>query len=230
MATKIISIFMVLLSFWTLVACRQGNATRIKSNTPDAPMSMIDGLAGRRIRRGTSGSQLTYQERIDFLKSHNDYRANTNPMASDMQFMVWHEELAAMAQDWADGCQWKHGNPERDPKPFPSVGQNIYATTGKSLTGKTVTTSWYNEKPYTSGTKCLNCPSDKSTCNKGMCVSDPKCGSKTCENGGTLDSESCECLCSEGYNGDNCTSAGYVKLPFGMLYIAVCMLVALITC
>jgi len=88
MATKIISIFMVLLSFWTLAACRQGNATRIKSNTPDAPMSMIDGLAGRRIRRGTSGSQLTYQERIDFLKSHNDYRANTNPMASDMQFMV----------------------------------------------------------------------------------------------------------------------------------------------
>jgi len=48
------------------------------------------------------------------------------------RLQVWHEELAAMAQDWADGCQWKHGNPERDPKPFPSVGQNIYATTGET--------------------------------------------------------------------------------------------------
>ena len=39
-------------------------------------------------KRGTSGSRLTYEERVDFLKAHNDYRRNVNPPASDMQFMV----------------------------------------------------------------------------------------------------------------------------------------------
>ena len=38
-----------------------------------------------------------------------------------------------MAQEWADGCEWKHGNPERDPKPFPAIGQNLYMTTGELM-------------------------------------------------------------------------------------------------
>ena len=45
-------------------------------------------LPERRVKRGTSGSRLTYEERLDFLRAHNDFRANTDPVASDMEFMV----------------------------------------------------------------------------------------------------------------------------------------------
>ena len=44
---------------------------------------------------------------------------------------MWNEELAVMAQQWADKCVWKHGNPEHNPQPFSYIGQNIHATTGE---------------------------------------------------------------------------------------------------
>ncbi|KAK2149843.1 hypothetical protein LSH36_434g00037 [Paralvinella palmiformis] len=45
------------------------------------------------------------------------------------------------------------------------------------------------------------------SCESDLCVGDPKCGSKTCENGGNFD-DVCECICPDGYTGTTCSNAG----------------------
>jgi len=35
-----------------------------------------------------------------------------------------------MAQEWADTCEYGHGQPERAEKPFNRIGQNLRITTG----------------------------------------------------------------------------------------------------
>ncbi|MGH0115812.1 UNVERIFIED_CONTAM: hypothetical protein FKN15_046997 [Acipenser sinensis] len=37
----------------------------------------------------------------------------------------WQDELASMAQDWADVCGFEHGHPMRDKLPFNGIGQNL---------------------------------------------------------------------------------------------------------
>ena len=44
----------------------------------------------------------------------------------------WNWKLADMAQEWADACQYKHGQPKRDKLPFPQIGQNLWVHTGKT--------------------------------------------------------------------------------------------------
>ena len=45
---------------------------------------------------------------------------------------MWNDELAELAQKWAERCVFEHGQPEDDPKPFGgSIGQNIYAYSGE---------------------------------------------------------------------------------------------------
>ncbi|GFQ65657.1 hypothetical protein TNCT_700941 [Trichonephila clavata] len=76
------------------------------------------------------------QDEIDhILKLHNKYRSRVAlgqetkagglPTASDMLEMVWDEELAGIAQKWANNCLTKHDcNECREVANFP-VGQNI---------------------------------------------------------------------------------------------------------
>ncbi|GFY68118.1 hypothetical protein TNIN_396891 [Trichonephila inaurata madagascariensis] len=76
------------------------------------------------------------KDEIDhILKLHNKYRSQVAmgqetragglPTASDMLEMVWDDELAAVAQKWADNCVYEHDcNECRAVANFP-VGQNI---------------------------------------------------------------------------------------------------------
>jgi len=52
-----------------------------------------------------------------------------------------------MAQTWAEGCVWQHGQPELDTEPpFKAVGQNLFAVSGGALDLTTAVQVWYDEK------------------------------------------------------------------------------------
>ncbi|XP_078525373.1 cysteine-rich venom protein tigrin-like [Lissotriton helveticus] len=74
-----------------------------------------------------SGRRTDYTgEEIQLLLDlHNTYRARVNPPAANMMKLEWHDELASMAQDWADQCTFEHGQPDRDNPPFDDIGQNL---------------------------------------------------------------------------------------------------------
>eukprot|EP00095_Tigriopus_kingsejongensis_P010540 maker-scaffold349_size200065-snap-gene-1.26 protein:Tk10540 transcript:maker-scaffold349_size200065-snap-gene-1.26-mRNA-1 annotation:"hypothetical protein DAPPUDRAFT_96576" len=70
------------------------------------------------------------------------------PSASNMLEMTWDEELAAVAQRWADQCQFAH-DAVRDVDRF-KVGQNVYITTRShdqplAMTINEGVMGWYDE-------------------------------------------------------------------------------------
>jgi hypothetical protein len=79
---------------------------------------------------------LTESEKGVALNLHNKLRAKVatgqesrgssgaQPSAANMREMVWDEELAAVAQRWADQCTFGHDQ-ERSVDRF-KVGQNVY--------------------------------------------------------------------------------------------------------
>ena len=60
----------------------------------------------------------------------------------------WNSYLASMAADWADRCDWNHGQPDRDPDtvPFDPIGQNLYLTSAQSIDLSSGIQDWYDEK------------------------------------------------------------------------------------
>ena len=69
-----------------------------------------------------------------------------------------------MAQEWAETCKWKHGNPHRNAseKPYSQLGQNLHMVIGSKTALDIVgaTQDWYNEKSdYTYDT--LTCEAGK---------------------------------------------------------------------
>ena len=56
----------------------------------------------------------------------NDFRICTTSIPQ-----IWDDVLAEMAQDWAELCQWKHGNVDNDYEhEFLETGQNLFFGTG----------------------------------------------------------------------------------------------------
>ncbi|XP_070575339.1 GLIPR1-like protein 1 [Ptychodera flava] len=60
-----------------------------------------------------------------------------------MQHMFWHDELAHMAQTWAENCVFDHGQPDHDLEEYGRIGQNMW--TGKHGRVVNAVNSWYNE-------------------------------------------------------------------------------------
>ncbi|KAI8486138.1 Peptidase inhibitor 16 [Branchiostoma belcheri] len=56
------------------------------------------------LREILASSVLTTHEIDAILYEHNEFRKSVQPTAADMEYMVWNEKLAAIAQDWADQC------------------------------------------------------------------------------------------------------------------------------
>ncbi|XP_023237314.1 cysteine-rich venom protein LIO1-like [Centruroides sculpturatus] len=69
-------------------------------------------------------SRLTGMEKKLYVDLHNMYRRKVSIPASNMKYMEWNEDLAAIAQDWANQCIWDHGNLEHSK--FDRMGQNLY--------------------------------------------------------------------------------------------------------
>lgn len=77
-----------------------------------------------------TGTGVTLDERTQILESHNRLRSSVaqgrvpnQPGAENMREMVWDEELALKAQQWANQCTFQH-DPSRYLDRF-TMGQNL---------------------------------------------------------------------------------------------------------
>ncbi|XP_052062033.1 GLIPR1-like protein 1 [Mytilus californianus] len=96
--------------------------------------------------RGT-GSSLSTSDRDSILQLHNDARNSVQPSASNMQQMTWSNELASVAQTYANKCVWSHNSARSSQaSSFYYVGENIYVTTSSYGYLDSGVASWVNEK------------------------------------------------------------------------------------
>ncbi|KAH9857844.1 CAP domain-containing protein [Lenzites betulinus] len=85
---------------------------------------------------GDSSSGATSQSDIDqYLQAHNSIRAQHG--ASDL---TWSDNLAAKAQQWANGCVFQHSGGTLGP-----FGENLAAGTGSSYDIQAAVKSWTDE-------------------------------------------------------------------------------------
>ena len=69
----------------------------------------------------------------------------------------WNAELAKMAQAWAEGCKYEHGQPTGFTPPTSQTGQNLFTSTAKTLNLDGAIMAWWNEKTsYTYDTKACS--------------------------------------------------------------------------
>lgn len=83
--------------------------------------------------------ELSEDEVQVILRRHLAYRAFTEPSASDMMFLTWHEELAKEAEAISRRCLYEHSQLKSDD--FKFVGENIYLTAGVSVDDEWFTTA-----------------------------------------------------------------------------------------
>ncbi|MDX2052375.1 MAG: CAP domain-containing protein [Polyangiaceae bacterium] len=84
-----------------------------------------------------SSSSLEPAPLTGITAAHNRVRADAIPApGTPLAPLTWDSSIAATAQQWADGCMFKHSQGK--------YGENIYATTG-SASGQKVVDSWASE-------------------------------------------------------------------------------------
>jgi len=92
---------------------------------------------------------LSPQQIREMVNVHNDLRAEEG--ANNMELMSWSGFLASLAERWAAGCNWDHGQPPLGSNPqYTSIGQNLFATTGNRINlTSAIGNSWTkNEKQH----------------------------------------------------------------------------------
>ncbi|XP_048780979.2 peptidase inhibitor R3HDML-like [Ostrea edulis] len=106
-----------------------------------------------RQRRQSSSAQQEY------LDAHNTARSIVSPTATNMRKMKWSDELAQVAQNYANKCIWGHNSARTsDTKALTSqfsyVGENLYVTSRSSVLPSSAVESWDDEKSdYSYGTQ-----------------------------------------------------------------------------
>ncbi|XP_033755144.1 peptidase inhibitor 16-like [Pecten maximus] len=95
-------------------------------------------------KKNAGFSGLSAGQKQDMVDFHNKARSEVSPSASNMLKMSWSDELADVAQNYAERCVWSH-NPSRSAAPsFSYVGENLFLTSG-SYKGEGVVNSWVKE-------------------------------------------------------------------------------------
>ncbi|XP_043483695.1 venom allergen 5-like isoform X2 [Leptopilina heterotoma] len=140
-------IILLFLPFWIMAVdycsiSSDHTMCKYKGPGPACGKERISGISEREIR--------------EILKVHNDFRSivalgkerrgnpGPQPAAANMNALIWDNNLAEVAQRWADQCTFQHDFSRQDPR-F-QVGQNIYFATGypKSNWTQAIST-WYEE-------------------------------------------------------------------------------------
>ncbi|MEQ2175243.1 Cysteine-rich secretory protein LCCL domain-containing 2 [Goodea atripinnis] len=101
----------------------------------------ISSTAGNRTRRA-----ILWSDREEILQLHNKLRGSVYPTASNMEYMVWDDELEQSATHWSEECQWDHGPQDL----LMSIGQNLAVHWGRYRSPAFHVQAWYDEvKDYT---------------------------------------------------------------------------------
>ncbi|KAG7473574.1 hypothetical protein MATL_G00097290 [Megalops atlanticus] len=94
-----------------------------------------------RVRRA-----IQWSDREEILQLHNKLRGRVYPPASNMEYMVWDEDLEQSATSWAEECMWEHGPQDL----LMSIGQNLAVHWGRYRSPAYHVQAWYDEvKDYT---------------------------------------------------------------------------------
>ncbi|XP_041124827.1 cysteine-rich secretory protein LCCL domain-containing 2-like isoform X1 [Polyodon spathula] len=89
---------------------------------------------------------IQWSDREEILKLHNKLRGQVSPSSSNMEYMVWDEELERSATAWAQECIWEHGPNDL----LMSIGQNLAVHWGRYRAPAHHVQAWYDEvKDYT---------------------------------------------------------------------------------
>lgn len=89
----------------------------------------------------------------DFIKNcvdtHNLYRSQVDPPASDMLYMSWDGILAEVALAWSKKCIFDHNSDLKTKGKlhpvFNTLGENIYVTAGSKVNVPAAIQLWYDE-------------------------------------------------------------------------------------
>ncbi|CAL4100711.1 unnamed protein product, partial [Meganyctiphanes norvegica] len=108
-------------------------------------------------------SGVTNSQKRQILRLHNEFRAKVargdeqrspdqykQPRGSNIKELIWNDELAYIAQKWANRCSYGHesnGLERRSPcsRSYYYVGQNIYYITTAGNYWENAITGWYDE-------------------------------------------------------------------------------------
>lgn len=108
------------------------------NGTGDAAAAAVGSSRSRR--------SIRWSDREEILQLHNQLRGGVYPTASNMEHMVWDDELERSATHWAEQCQWDHGPQDL----LRSIGQNLAVHWGRYRSPAFHVQSWYDEvKDYT---------------------------------------------------------------------------------
>ncbi|XP_072051703.1 uncharacterized protein [Amphiura filiformis] len=104
----------------------------------------------RRIRHLYNESRVipfTDAEKQAILDKHLELRSSVNPEASNMEYMIWNDDLATLAELWTSVCYWGHGFTDHLDiiLNFPSIGQNLWLGGHKS-DGVFPVEAWYYDE------------------------------------------------------------------------------------
>lgn len=115
----------------------------------------------------TCNSSLSFQESMVCL--HNRWRQEL--CATNMKRLVWNDELAAVAQEWAEACYYGHRSLNNGSTSIPiyddSIGENLARGTFGYYTAVDLATLWYNEIGNYDHSQCND--SAGGTCTAGYC-------------------------------------------------------------
>ncbi|MGH0161465.1 UNVERIFIED_CONTAM: hypothetical protein FKN15_061035 [Acipenser sinensis] len=112
------------------------------SNFTDIGSALKHHLDSANIPKTRRRRYISQDDMIAILDYHNKVRGNqVFPPASNMEYMVWDENLAKSAEAWAAMCIWEHGPQYL----LRFLGQNLSVRTGRYRSILQLVKPWYDE-------------------------------------------------------------------------------------
>ncbi|KAK1803565.1 hypothetical protein P4O66_020985 [Electrophorus voltai] len=133
---------------WATPCIRVGEAQTNATDVAGAIASDAEAVLSPRGRSSSSMLRSRWKRYISsrdmtaLLDFHNRVRSQVFPPAANMEYMMWDERLAKLAESWASHCFWDHGPPQV----MKYMGQNLSISSGRYRSVIELVRSWHDEK------------------------------------------------------------------------------------